>query len=257
MRIYYASDLHTEFGLCQDKFTKARKKDILILAGDCFTHRQMTKTPTAVTGFIKQVVKNFKAVYYLPGNHEYYYGSIDGTNTMIDEVIGKLGVYIIKSDNSFRLDDNVLLVGGTLWTNMNNSNPVVMDIAKYSMNDFAGAITAFTPQESVRLHERFLNNITAVVETNPHCRIVVATHHAPTQLAVSPGHTGSSLNYAYYTDLTEFIQNRPNIKAWIYGHTHVRREDKIGECKVVSNARGYVFHESLASDFKFNKFLEV
>ncbi len=73
MKIQYCSDLHLEFTQ-NSQFLRENPVepvgDILILAGDItywgkkhFNH-----------WFFDYVADNFKAVYYIPGNHEFYTG---------------------------------------------------------------------------------------------------------------------------------------------------------------------------------------
>ena len=73
MKIQYCSDLHLEFAQ-NEKFLADHPiqavGDILVLAGDIiywepenFKHR-----------FFDYVSDHFKAVYYIPGNHEFYSG---------------------------------------------------------------------------------------------------------------------------------------------------------------------------------------
>ena len=59
----------------------------------------------------------------------------------------------------------------------------------------------------------------------------------------------NTLDGAYYSDLDYFIASHPNIRYWVFGHTHVRKIFEIAQCKVMSNARGYYRHEYMAHTF--------
>ena len=79
MKIQYCSDLHLEFKKNENyvKYNPIEPVgEILLLAGDVlpFVYR---KQPCE---FIDFVADNFEAIYWIPGNHEYYHfdiGTID------------------------------------------------------------------------------------------------------------------------------------------------------------------------------------
>lgn len=68
---------------------------------------------------------------------------------------------------------------------------------------------------------------------------MVVGHHAPSHLSVDELYRGQSTNYAYYSDLSEFILDRPQIKLWVHGHTHNKFDYNIGDTRIVCNPRGY------------------
>jgi len=102
--------------------------DNLILAGDItvlrclnpsLTDNNNKKTRDRTLKFFEFVQENFKKVYYLTGNHESYGFRID----LEKEYIEKYLPGIIHVNNSVHeIDENTVLMGGTLWTNMNNRN---------------------------------------------------------------------------------------------------------------------------------------
>jgi hypothetical protein len=51
------------------------------------------------------------------------------------------------------------------------------------------------------------------------------------------------MNGGYSSDLTDFILDRPQIKAWTHGHTHELFDYNIGSTRVICNPRGYVLYE--------------
>ena len=42
------------------------------------------------------------------------------------------------------------------------------------------------------------------------------------------------------SDLSDFILDRPLIKYWLHGHIHATNDYMVGDCRVISNPRGYV-----------------
>ena len=73
MKVQYCSDLHIEFP-ANEIFLKRNPivptGEILILAGDVGLFSEMNK----YSEFFDYLSKNFMAVYWIPGNHEYYHG---------------------------------------------------------------------------------------------------------------------------------------------------------------------------------------
>jgi len=72
-------------------------------------------------------------------------------------------------------------------------------------------------------------------------KIIVMTHHAPHDKSVrySPNYSGSAIDYAFFSDLNDWIRSRPQIIAWVHGHTHKQVDYKVDACNIVSNPRGY------------------
>jgi len=47
------------------------------------------------------------------------------------------------------------------------------------------------------------------------------------------------MNGAFHSELSEFIEDHPQIKLWTHGHTHHTFNYTIGATRVVCNPRGY------------------
>jgi predicted TIM-barrel fold metal-dependent hydrolase len=80
--------------------------------------------------------------------------------------------------------------------------------------------------------------------------VVVLTHHAPSFKSIDPIHVSGGiygtddLNGAYASDLSSVILDSPNIKFFVHGHTHHNVDYMIGQCRILSNQRGYSFEQS-------------
>ena len=85
---------------------------------------------------------------------------------------------------------------------------------------------------------------------------VIVTHHVPTLLNYPPQYKGSTINQAFATELSEFIEKN-EIDYWIYGHHHFNTEDfLIGKTKLLTNQLGYArYGENL--NYKRDVFLEI
>jgi Icc-related predicted phosphoesterase len=102
-----------------------------------------------------------------------------------------------------------------------------------------------------------LDYIRITTEGKTNQKFVVVVHHAPSSASVAECYKGDLLmNGNFYTDLSEFILDRPQIKLWVHGHMHNRSDYEIGDTRVVCNPRGYVGYESWADKFQL-QYLEV
>jgi hypothetical protein len=76
-------------------------------------------------------------VVYVAGNHEHYDGDFATTYTKLKENLAYLtNVYVL--DKEVKVIDDVTFVGGTMWSSMNNRDPLTMFHIKSMMNDFKG-----------------------------------------------------------------------------------------------------------------------
>ena len=266
MKICLASDIHLEFGALEAPMPEG---EVLILAGDITLIGALDPEgdlydPGAVVrdrtfAFLEQCRDNFERVFYLIGNHEPYHYDLTRTPHIIRRWLTAVE---LLENRALALSEDVILVGGTLWTDMNKGRDAMA--VGNTMNDFriisiadeedrhGGHTRLFRPQDAMARFEKTKGCIAETARANPDKTIVVATHHAPSVQGLNVEHTrdaADSINAAYYTDLHAFIEGLPNIKWWLHGHTHLQKAYRIGQCHVLSNARGYIGHEPCADAF--------
>jgi hypothetical protein len=249
------SDLHVEFGALDKPLPTG---DVLILAGDitllgafdrtCDLYYLHEHIRSRTEALLNEARAKFSRIVYLIGNHEAYHYDIAKAPAFVRKWEG----VTLLQDNVIDLGDDVLLVGGTLWTDMNGGRDAG-HIAR-NMNDFRLVEhngPRFTPWNAMVMFAKTRQFISDTAVTNPDKTIVVATHHAPSIQGIAPEHLNDmyGMNHGYYTDLESFIEAHPNIRFWVHGHTHVQKAYKIGQCQVVANCRGYVRRESCARTF--------
>lgn len=241
----------------------------LILAGDITVLRCLNpymtdsgnkKTRDRTELFFKNMLENFKRVFYLTGNHESYNFNIQ----LEREYIAKYLPDVIHLDDSvYEFDDGeTVLLGGTLWTDMDGGNENTMRAVEYGMNDFRiiyhGQDDVWTARLAREKHLKTMEFLRENLEKYKDKKVVVATHHAPTPRLINIEHTKSgAINHGYYTDLEEFIREHPQIKYWIAGHTHRQDQFPIGETMVVSNAKGYEGYERSAETFNPDTYFDL
>ena len=177
--------------------------------------------------------------------------------TFLDQMTGTISKEI----------DNILFIGTTLYTNYALlPNASINDAlwyaqGRYGINDFRigytrdkNQVRSITPQDYLRWFIESQMEITRLVKANPHKEIVIITHHCPSPKCCSDGY--DLLNTSYASNLEPFILEHPNIKLWICGHIHNRKNFKVGNCLVLMNPRGYE-HEGEGLGFNPNTFVET
>lgn len=262
-----------EFLNCFD-FTKETGGDVLLLAGDITTAAMMRPHRTDsearnhekyMKKFKKDVIDNYSSVYMVMGNHDHYNSIFKNTRNELVQSFNRQGLSKIHIlDNDVVKIDDWTLVGATLWTDFNKADPYTMFTVEKGMNDFrligkedVQDMNYFNKTSNRKIDAEFILNehniskeyIREVVEDND--KVVVMTHHAPTSLSANREHSGNTLDYGYFSDLSDLILDNHSIKYWIHGHTHMSVDYTIGDsqCKILSNQRGYYFENS-AKKFK-------
>jgi hypothetical protein len=238
--------------------------------------------------FFQRCAEEFKHVIYIAGNHEHYHGDYAKSIPRIREKLAYLPNVHFLDKESVTFDD-VTFIGGTLWTDMNKEDPLTLQGIKSYMNDyriiensnevvhyktpvyatnedgstdyakvvsqeFHTRTAKFTPEDSVVDHKALLKFIDETT-VNIQAKFVVVGHHSPSKLSTKPQYEKDVLvNGAYSSDLTEFILDRPQIKAWTHGHTHHKFDYMIGSTRIVCNPRGYIDYEPDAKFFQLQYF---
>jgi len=267
MRIKLVSDLHLEFS--DINIQNNNNYDVLILGGDIMIaqdlhdHPEVSNTAdqraiASGTGlgrrqeraqrfrdFLKRCSFQFPHVIYIMGNHEFYNGKFyAGIDYMRDEVAKFPNIYMLEQDT--KIIDDVVFVGGTLWTDMNKRDPLTMHAIEGMMNDFRiirNDYRSYAPMSALDVavrHDKTLQYIKLILDQNKDKKCVVVGHHSPSFQSVHEIYKDQTLmNGGYSSDLSEFILDHPQIVLWTHGHTHHPFDYKIGETRIVCNPRGY------------------
>jgi len=289
MKIAVCSDIHLEFGPISLDNTEGA--DVLILGGDiCVAKDVMDRDVYGIFDrfdrnarihtFFQECSARFPHVIYIAGNHEHYHGDYANTITTLRDRLGYL-VNLHILDKEMVTFGDVTFIGGTLWTDMNNEDPITLNAMSGMMNDFrcvtnsnrvvnykvydeSGNIptfktrtATFSPDDAVVDHKAMLEYIRLMIEGKFDQKFVVVGHHAPSKLSTHPRYADEVImNGGYSTSLDEFIMDHPQIKLWTHGHTHENFDYMIGSTRIVCNPRGYDGYEDRADRFEL-KFLEV
>ena len=241
-KIQYCSDLHLEFRENKNflkQFPIDPIGEILLLAGDILPfalHNQPSE-------FIDFVADNFEAVYWIPGNHEYYHFDLETVTSPLFEKIRE-NVFLINNQTITYKNTNIIC--STLWSHISTQNEFAV---QQNVNDFhlikvsegkGGKSSALTPAHFNHLHETDFAFLKNAIATSDAENTIVMTHHVPTLMNYPAQYKGSNINEAFAVELYDFIESSM-VQYWIYGHHHCNLPAfKIGNTTMLTNQLGYV-----------------
>ena len=261
--IQYASDLHLEFFRSPPDFTSIVKPaaPYLVLAGDIGQPGD-----SVFHQFLDYVAANWRAVILIAGNHEFYTNqpahkwnarwNTKPPRTMFETqellkaaCVPYPNLYFLHADSpvAFFPDDNLVFLGLTLWSWIPDE---LLHVAAASMNDYSCipvlATTAteerrpLDPRTSreIHRHERAVLEAQIAEWSSRGAEMVVVTHHMPSFGLIAPQYTSNPLNVCFASDCEPLLRSGV-VRAWIYGHSHAARCQRIGTTPCAINARGY------------------
>lgn len=272
----FCSDLHVEFYLGANI---SIPHDIIVpvapylfLVGDIGTVDEVCRDK--YIKWLYDISNQFKHVYYIAGNHEYYNSGLTFNNTkkLFESICSNSCGKITFLDRKKVIINDIVILGCTLWSRI----PKYAEHAvSHFLNDYRltipdeeycnGLIYQQLDDNSKRKvvlnqlndeHEKdleFLTNEILLASQNKQVCIVLS-HHNPTFLATSspqynnPLHNiynfgfANSLEYFFKSFNTHHQSQNPNstVAAWICGHSHYNSNIEVFSTRVVSNQRGYM-----------------
>ncbi|MFK7698005.1 metallophosphoesterase [Pseudomonas caspiana] len=242
MKVLIYSDLHNEF----DRFSPPPVDvDLVVLAGDI-------DVLARGVGWANETFKS--EVIYCGGNHEYYKGHIDRT---FEKMKAAAASHVHVLENEVFIAGDVRFLVATAWTDFASTGDVVAasNVCARDMNDFRQirAGSGYRRLRPVDIIER--NHATKAFFTQELAKpfdgkTVVVSHHCPLREAAGDEYDGH-ISAAYYNNWHSLVDQAD---AWIFGHTHKSIDAAFGNCRVISNPRGYPGEET---GFEPTKILEV
>lgn len=208
--------------LCKDKPVK-----YLILAGDITNYSNRERHLEIVVNKLKPYHDH---IIYVLGNHEYYKNNKLPPDQVVNEykfICAKLGIYLLE--NEYLETDDCVFYGATMWSKF----------SKGAYNRTSDSFS-FTKKEDIdELHDNSKYMLETFVENykGPK-KLYVITHYLPSFSVIDDKYKQNmDLNTAFASDLDHII--KPCITAWIYGHTHLAKNNYINDVQVVCNPYGY------------------
>jgi len=261
MKIRYCSDLHLEFNEVPIKRFNPVSDEILLVAGDTIPiayleeNRNDADSSDLKKRFNKFLyhVAGYNRVIFITGNNEHYQGNITDSQEIFVNYLDSLGFHPkmqVIEDSFTSLTKDTFLLGCNLWTDFNKDSPLAHNAAQDTMNDYkliSYGEKKFTTRDAYDIHIRSLRHLSEMYNyhTNDfikkipdkNTKIIVMTHTPPCSKSLNNNY--STIDHTFFSELSDFILDRPQITHWISGHTHHPCNYKIGGCNILSNPLGY------------------
>lgn len=242
------SDLHLEVNREYHSFEIPVCSNYLILAGDI--GRLVDYEDYLV--FLEKQTRNFKTVFLVLGNHEFFGLSFDAAlekaRKLEEEPSLNRRLVWLHQRRVQLPDSKTTILGCVLWSHIPE---MAKDIVRSKTKDFKH-IEDWTADQHNAVHSsdltwlrRELDKIHHETQERPSEKrsIIVITHHAPSLQGTSnPKYENSPWSSAFATDLLS--QGWNGINTWVFGHTHYSTEFHKNGIFSVSNQRGYTISQS-------------
>lgn len=240
-RFWYGSDLHL------DNYAIDRRNnlyfypilpkyigpdDMLILAGDICEYKYIDN----YKNYFETLSKAFKKVFIVEGNHEFYESDI--SYSPHDKYPEN---FVLLNDETYEVNDELVIYGGTLWSNISNLSSLDQYNISTMISDFriiSDGDKNYSIEKMSALYNNFIEGLFESQLEHSNKKMIVISHFAPSMQSVTPRYKGSALNPYFCNELDELIENS-NISAWIHGHVHSSHDYKIGSTRILCNPRGY------------------
>lgn len=236
MKVQYASDLHLEFydNYTFENFIKP-SAEILFLLGDI-------GNPDSIIyqNFIQDCSNNFNKVFLIAGNHEYYSGkNIKDIDLIIKNICTKYNNVIFLNNDIYELNDDYVLIGTTLWSNLSQNEMV--DLI-FSSNDFLKIKNEGKNLDFNTVNSFFKNNVRWLEDNLKKIidkKIIILTHHLPSYKCINKKYNQNRTNSAYASNL-DYLFSKYKINYWFFGHTHTSVNMNINQTDLKCNPMGYI-----------------
>ncbi|MGH8386406.1 MAG: metallophosphoesterase [Pseudomonas sp.] len=234
MRIALLSDIHLSVNALPFPEVDA---DIVVLAGDI-------ARPARAIEWAKSCPL---PLLYVAGNHEFYGSDLISTYEQLKTLAQGTQIHVLE--RSEYVQDGVRFLGCTLWSDYRLFNDAEnraqgIDLATQLIRDYSNIRISpdfpdlFSPAISQLVFLQTVAWLDDCFARDSSTPTVVISHFAPTRSSISPAFAGSPINASFVSDLQERIKGwQPAL--WLHGHTHGSFDYRVGNTRVICNARGY------------------
>ena len=265
--IRYLSDIHLDHDYRNNKYVPklwrpaGMPEDLdtcLVIAGDLWTDLKFFKQNEE--SWLALVAKQFKYVVIVLGNHDYWDSNIDTIHERANKLLANKDLYpnVHLLEIGSVVLDQVKFVGGTLWTDYGNNNPLSKLQAVNYMNDYRKIKKSVPDLDSYfslsykvtpdYLHKIFNKTKKFLFDNEKDYEDQVLGAMcvtATSTMSVNAKYCNKQdiiANTWYYSQLDYSIMDS-QYDYWIHGHMHDPVEYMLGKCKVMCNPRGYTGYE--------------
>lgn len=250
----FFSDLHIErIDDLQSFFNQYLQPhaDNIVLLGDIFNISDEKK----VFEIFSYCSKNWEKVFFICGNHEYFYGNISELDQKLKNIIDKFENIIWLNNSGYDLSENLRIIGGCMWSYIDEDKSKYIEekISTYKH------VKNLTVEHTNSYFLDFIEFLDQEMKQNKY--FIICTHFAPLPL-----HTQSEYHYlkglqdyssqAFVNDMSEYLNNK--IIFWGFGHTHHSTNFLYGNNKtrIYSNPFGYEHENIVRNSFQSNEIIE-
>lgn len=165
------------------------------------------------------------------------------TMTQIDEKIQEVALSLPNvtylNNQIAVVEDTIKILGTTLWTDIPMAKRSLLQMG---MNDYRTIYMGsppfrVMPSFTSALHQRNVDWLKKEIEKNKDDRLIVTTHHLPSNVFIDNKYKDHPLNNGFVTELDSMIKNP--VLAWIAGHTHSCRSMTYNDVQCEVNSKGY------------------
>lgn len=259
MAFQIISDLHLEAPKAYDIIKIIPKAPFLALLGDV---GNVASHKSEFLAFLTLQLKQFRAVLFVPGNHEAYHSNWPDTLKILrafEHDVWKnqlLGEFVLLDRAVFRPSGtNVAVLGCSLFSFVPPKSEMAVSVG---LNDFF-QINDWDVRKHNEAHMRDLAWLNAQVTDleQSDVKIIIFSHWSPSLdiRAVEPRYAESPIMSAFSTNLSgEICFKSDKVRLWAFGHTHyncdftVERAGGAGPLRLLANQRGYYFSQAEGYD---------
>lgn len=252
MKFRLISDIHLEFHKDHKKvlnilksFQKKNKADYLILAGDITNFE--AKNIEKFKELIKEISADYKKIFMVLGNHEYYGSDISKNDECVSRykslnicnnlIILDNETYIIERPDP-NIEYGIAIFGSTLWSKIDDFSYNGSNDKYYIKKEFM-----------LNKHDETIKILKDVLSNEDYIYIVV-THHLPSFKFIVPKYQNDPYNTMFASNCDFMFKD--NIIYWTFGHTHSPINQKEEDIKFLCNPMGYPGERSELLDCVFS-----
>ena len=242
MKAQILSDIHLEY--LKDVPDNIKPKcDLLILAGDI-----INKSSSLSNQFLEYVNNNWKKVFIVLGNHEYY--NMDPKIKISYDEFKKYYSNLFSNYKNITFLDKTItsyngrrIIGCTLWSKIIDPDA---NVFQNIYNENGRKIDTGFIQDIYKNESRWLKD-------NMKSNDIIITHYPTTRYNTSHPKFKNQTKFSYSCVSTELKVNVKNC-VFICGHTHYSFDFELDNNRYISNQKGY---ENEKAKFDPNKVYDI